>query len=197
MACLDVPTDETYTFEVDCLLVSGFTCSVYRQDRRCDSRVAPTSANHPVSEGFQRGQTCSGGCPADGLPHLIRTSLFPHAPLLHERTRSTRPSRLNSTGVRALKSSKCDEQSEWTGIGTETSATHGHPAVDAQELWGGDTSCDPALLTASFGLCVSGSASTRQWCRQHDFQPSAQESRGGSPLCDLAPQSTSFGSTWQ
>ena len=29
-------------------------------------------------EGFQTGQTCSGGCTADGLSRLIRTSLFPH-----------------------------------------------------------------------------------------------------------------------
>ena len=44
---------------------------------------------------------------------------------------------------------------EWTGIGTDTITTHGHPAFDAR-----DPSCDPAPLTPSFGT-------VGQWERWH------------------------------
>ena len=37
-----------------------------------------------------------------------------------------------------------------SGIGTDTISTHGHPAFDAQDLWGGLPSCDLAPLT-TFG----------------------------------------------
>ena len=82
-----------------------------------------------------------------------------HTPLLDER----RPQLVSG-----------NQPSGWTGIGTDTSAAHSHPAFGAQELRGGHTSCDPAPPP---GLWVSGSASTGQLFRQHDVQHSAQKSR--------------------
>ena len=54
---------------------------------------------------------------------LQTTPLFPHARLLHGGVAPTRPTtktpQLNSTSVRALENTKCDQQSERTGFGTD------------------------------------------------------------------------------
>ena len=80
------------------------------------------------------------------------------------------------------------QPSEWTGIGTTADV-----GFDAQELWGGHPSCDPAPLTTSFGTV----GQCERWHRA--MVPSTRHSTlgpgvaGWVPRCDLAPQSTSFG----
>ena len=75
----------------------------------------------------------------------------------HDQDSATLP--VKSAGTTVLPTPSC----QFVGVdqfGTDTTTTFGHPAFDAQELWGGHPSCDLAPLTTSFGTMG-------QWERRH------------------------------
>ena len=78
-----------------------------------------------------------------------------------------------------------NQPSEWTGIGTDTSATHGHPASEVQELWGWHPSCDPAPLTTSFGAVGQWERRRRATAPQHGRQPQFPSGISSLPVLHL------------
>ena len=123
--------------------------------------------------------TTGGLAPHDHDASLVETGRDPKT---QGRRPKDRPSDQGDDSDPGLASERDRFLNCLSGIGTDTITTHGHPAFDAQELWGGHPSCDPAPLTTSFGTVALRERQHRAITPQYGRQPQPPSAASSLPV---------------